>query len=106
MNKNSLHWLWRKLTTPRSGDDGEARQEYMTKVTLVDKGVVGHFNRTVQAARLKGARAIITGVSDVAAVSIIESGVDWSDLATLGDLQTGLMVGLSTLGFKIEETVN
>lgn len=78
----------------------------ITGVSVIDSGVAGHLNKTVQAARLKGAHTIITGISDAVAESIIELGIDWSNLTTRGDLQTGLTAGLNTLGFKIEETVN
>ena len=52
-------------------------------------------------------RKFLNGKNSFAvAESIIELGIDWSDMTTLVDLQTGFMAGLNTLGFKIEETVN
>jgi anti-anti-sigma regulatory factor len=36
----------------------------MTGVPFVDTSIINYLNRTIQAARLKGARTIITGISD------------------------------------------
>jgi rsbT co-antagonist protein RsbR len=73
----------------------------ITGVPLVDSGVASHLNKTIQAARLKGARTIITGVSDAVAETIVDLGIDWSNVETLADLQTGLVVALGSLGVKL-----
>jgi len=73
----------------------------ITGVPLVDTGVAAYLNRTVQAARLKGARAIVTGISDAVAETIVDLGIDWSNIETLSDLQTGLLAALNILGFKL-----
>jgi rsbT co-antagonist protein RsbR len=73
----------------------------ITGVPIVDSGVADHLNKTIQAARLKGAQTIITGMSDAVAEAIIDLGIDWSNIQTLSDLQTGLMVAISTLGLKL-----
>jgi len=73
----------------------------ITGVPIVDTGVAAHLNKTIQAARLKGARTIITGVSDAVAETIVDLGIDWGDIETLNDLQTGLFVALRGLGFKL-----
>ncbi|MBN1813504.1 MAG: substrate-binding domain-containing protein, partial [Anaerolineae bacterium] len=39
----------------------------ITGVPIVDSGVAAYLNKTIQAARLKGARTIVTGVSDAVA---------------------------------------
>jgi DNA-binding LacI/PurR family transcriptional regulator/anti-anti-sigma regulatory factor len=67
----------------------------ITGVPLVDSGVADHLNRTIQAARLKGARTIITGISGAVAETIVDLGIDWSDIDTLPDLQTGLRRALA-----------
>jgi len=69
----------------------------ITGVPIVDSGVASHLNKTIQAARLKGARTIITGVSDAVAETIVDLGIDWSNIETLSDLQTGLRVALATM---------
>jgi PAS domain S-box-containing protein len=66
----------------------------ITGVPIVDTGVAGHLNKAVQAARLKGAHVIITGISDAVAEAIVDLGIDWHDIETLRDLQTGLQAAL------------
>jgi rsbT co-antagonist protein RsbR len=74
----------------------------VTGVSLMDTGIVNHLNKTIQAARLKGARTIVTGISDAVAESIVDLGIDWSEITTLSDLQTGLVIALEGLGLRIE----
>ncbi|NLF11397.1 MAG: GAF domain-containing protein [Anaerolineaceae bacterium] len=73
----------------------------ITGVPLVDSGVANHLNKTIQAARLKGARTIITGVSDAVAETVVDLGIDWSGIETLSDLQTGLIAALQGLGVRL-----
>jgi rsbT co-antagonist protein RsbR len=73
----------------------------ITGVPIVDSGVAAHLDKTIQAARLKGARTIITGISDAVAEAVVDLGIDWSGIETLSDLQTGLVVALDSLGFKL-----
>jgi PAS domain S-box-containing protein len=73
----------------------------VTGVSLMDTGIVNHLNKTIQAARLKGARTIVTGISDAVAESIVDLGIDWSDIETLSDLQTGLVTALKSLRVKL-----
>ena len=69
----------------------------ITGVPIVDSGVAAYLNKTIQAARLKGARTIVTGVSDAVAETIVDLGIDWSGIETLGDLQTGLRAVMAGL---------
>ncbi len=73
----------------------------ITGVPIVDTGVAAHLDKTIQAARLKGARVIVTGISDSVAESIVDLGIDWHSVETLRDLQTGLVVALKSLGMKL-----
>jgi PAS domain S-box-containing protein len=73
----------------------------ITGVPIVDSRVANHLNQTIQAARLKGAHTIITGVSDAVAEAFVDLEIDWSGVETLGDLQTGLLVALDSLGIKL-----
>jgi PAS domain S-box-containing protein len=73
----------------------------ITGVPLVDTGVANHLNKTVMAARLKGTQTIVTGISDAIAETIIELGIDWGDIETLRDLQSGLHGALNRMGFKL-----
>jgi anti-anti-sigma regulatory factor len=74
----------------------------VTGVPIMDSGVVSHLNKTIQAARLKGARAIVTGLSDAVAEAIVDLGIDWSGVMTLSDLQTGLLVALNGMGLELK----
>ena len=73
----------------------------ITGVPIVNADVADHLSKTIQAARLKGARTIITGISDAVAETIVDLGIDWSAVRALGDLQAGLVVGLDRLGLKL-----
>ncbi len=78
----------------------------ITGVPLVDSGVASHLNKTIQAARLKGARTIVTGIADAVAETIVDLGIDWSGIDTLNDLQTGLVVALNSLGVRLTSVEN
>ncbi len=69
----------------------------ITGVPLVDSGVAAYLNRTILAARLKGARTIVTGISEAVAETIVDLGIDWSGIETLSDLQTGLRAVLAEM---------
>jgi PAS domain S-box-containing protein len=73
----------------------------ITGVDVVDSGVASHLNKTIQAARLKGAHTIVTGISDVVAETIVDLGIDWAGIETVFDLQTGLVAALNSLGIKL-----
>jgi transcriptional regulator with GAF, ATPase, and Fis domain/anti-anti-sigma regulatory factor len=73
----------------------------VTGVSIVDSGVVNHLNKTIQAARLKGAHTIVTGVSDAVAETIVDLGIGWGVVDTLNNLQTGLLAALNSLGFEV-----
>lgn len=73
----------------------------VTGVGIMDTGIVNHLNKTIQAARLKGAQTIVTGISDAVAEAIVDLGIDWSKITTLSDLQTGLITALNSLGVRL-----
>ncbi|MCP4543824.1 MAG: STAS domain-containing protein [Chloroflexi bacterium] len=75
----------------------------ITGVHLVDSNVASHLNRTIRTARLKGARTIITGISDAVAEMIVDLGIDWGEIGTQPDLQTGLIVALKGLGITLTQ---
>jgi rsbT co-antagonist protein RsbR len=75
----------------------------VTGLGVMDSGIVNHLNKTIQAARLKGTHTIVTGISHAVAEAIVDLGIDWSDITTLSDLQTGLVVALNSLGIKLSK---
>lgn len=72
----------------------------ITGVPMVDTGVAAHLDSTIQAARLKGTNTIITGVSDAVAETIVDLGVEWNNVQTVRDLQTGLELATQQLQNK------
>lgn len=72
----------------------------VTGVAIVDTGVANHLYKAMQAARLKGAKPIVTGLSDSVAETIVDMGIDWRDVATYADLQSGLRAALKILGIR------
>jgi len=73
----------------------------ITGVPIVDSGVANHLNKTIKAARLKGTQVIVTGITEAVAETIVDLGIDWSGIQTLGDLQGGLRAALASLGYRI-----
>jgi len=73
----------------------------ITGVVIVDTGVATYLNKTIQAARLKGAHTIVTGISEAVAETIVDLGIDWTGIDTMNDLQTGLIVALESLGIDV-----
>jgi rsbT co-antagonist protein RsbR len=64
----------------------------------MDTGVTNHLTKTIQAARLKGTHTIVTGISEAVAETIVDLGIDWSNIETLTNLQTGLKAAIHKIG--------
>ncbi len=62
----------------------------ITGVATIDIDVANHLVQTVEATRLMGASAIITGLSSKIAQTLVDLGVDLGMMKTVGDLQGGL----------------
>ncbi len=80
----------------------------VTGVSVMDTGIINHLNKTIQAARLKGAHVIMTGISNAVAESIVDGdwsshSIDWGAVETLADLQTGLQVALNKMAIVLKE---
>ncbi|MDM8520429.1 STAS domain-containing protein [Anaerolineales bacterium HSG6] len=73
----------------------------LTGISVISVEVATALDKVVQAVRLKGSDTIITGISEHVAETIVELGINWTKLETVRDLQTGLIVALNDLGFKI-----
>ena len=72
----------------------------ITGVAAIDLAVANHLVQTVEAARLMGASAIITGLSSGTAQTLVDLGVDLSMMKTVGDLQGGLEEAERLLGYR------
>lgn len=62
----------------------------ITGVAAVDSMVANHLLQAAEAARLLGARAILTGLSAEVAQTLVRIGVDLSKVETAGNLQDGV----------------
>lgn len=62
----------------------------ITGVELVDSGTANHLLKVVRASGLMGAHCVLTGLSDSVAETLVDLGVDLSEVATLGSLRDGL----------------
>jgi len=78
----------------------------ITGVPNVDSRVANHLVQTVEAARLLGARAIVTGLSPEIAQTLVTIGVDLSRMNTVGDLQGGIDEADRVLGYQVVKTSN
>ena len=76
----------------------------ITGVATIDLTVANHLVQTVEAARLMGASAIITGISSRIAQTLVDLGVDLGQMQTVGDLQGGLEQAERLLGFRAPGT--
>ncbi|MBA3332306.1 MAG: STAS domain-containing protein [Actinobacteria bacterium] len=72
----------------------------ITGVATIDLTVANHLVQTVEASRLMGASAIITGLSSKIAQTLVDLGVDLGMMKTVGDLQGGLEEAERLIGYK------
>jgi len=75
----------------------------VTGVPLIDTGVADYLNKAIQAARLRGAATILTGIPNAVAETMVEMGIDWREVETSRDLQTGLHAALERMGRRVAE---
>src|SRR5881398_3349762 len=73
----------------------------ITGVAAMDATVANHLVLTVEAARLLGARVIVTGLSPEIAQTLVNIGVDLGKMNTVGDLQGGIEEAERLLGYKV-----
>jgi rsbT co-antagonist protein RsbR len=76
----------------------------ITGVATIDLTVANHLVQTVEASRLMGADAIITGLSSKIAQTLVDLGVDLSMMRTVGDLQGGLEEAERLIRYKPTKT--
>ena len=73
----------------------------ITGVPVVDTKVANHLIKTVQATRLLGAEAVVTGVSPHNAQTLVRLGVDLTAITTRSSLQAGLRYAFGRTGQKV-----
>lgn len=77
----------------------------VTGVPTVDTQVANHLVQTVEASRLMGATAIVTGLSAEVAQTLVTLGLDVGKLNTVGDLQGGIEEAERLLGYRVRRVV-
>ncbi len=70
----------------------------LTGVPIIDTAVANHILKTVRAAKLLGAEAIITGISPANAQTIVTLGIDLSMIHTRSTLREGIKLMHDMLG--------
>lgn len=73
----------------------------MTGVPSIDDVAAGNLIKCLQAARLKGAKTILTGLSDDVTETLVNIGIDWSLPEIAADLQGGLFIACQQLGIRL-----
>lgn len=73
----------------------------ITGVPSIDSTVANHLVLTVEAARLLGATAIVTGLSPEIAHTLVTIGVDLTKMHTVGDLRGGIEEADRVLGYQV-----
>lgn len=73
----------------------------ITGVPVVDTGVANYLLQAARAARLLGSKMILVGISPEIAQTIVQLGVDLSDIVTRADLQSGVEYALGLQGLAI-----
>jgi rsbT co-antagonist protein RsbR len=73
----------------------------ITGVRTMDTLVANHLIKTVTAARLMGARCILTGVSPAIAQTMVQLGIDLSQITTRAQMADGVKLALEMIGKQI-----
>jgi PAS domain S-box-containing protein len=72
----------------------------ITGVAVVDSKVANHLLQTIEAARLMGAKVIVSGISSEIAQTLVRIGVDLGGLWTTTDLRAGLEEAEELIGYR------
>ncbi len=75
----------------------------ITGVATVDSRVANHLVQTVEAARLMGAKVVISGISPEIALTMVTLGIDLGSVHTVGDLQNGIEHAERLLGYQVKK---
>ncbi|HVF51070.1 MAG TPA: STAS domain-containing protein [Pyrinomonadaceae bacterium] len=70
----------------------------ITGVRTMDTLVANHLIKTVTAARLMGARCILTGVSPAIAQTMVQLGIDLTQITTRAQMSDGIKLALEMVG--------
>lgn len=75
----------------------------ITGVPVVDTQVAGILLESARTARLMGCQTVLTGIRPEIARTMVELGIDVTDLVTRSELQGGMEYALKKMGLRLEK---
>ncbi|HEX6287785.1 MAG TPA: STAS domain-containing protein [Herpetosiphonaceae bacterium] len=76
----------------------------VTGVPVIDTSVASYLLQTAQAVRLLGSQVILVGIRPEIAQTMVQLGIDLSDMVARANLQSGLEYALAGRGMAIQAT--
>lgn len=73
----------------------------ITGVSIVDTSVAHHILQAARAAQLLGAEVIVVGITPAVAQTVVQLGMQFADIGTFADLETGFAYALGKVGGRI-----
>jgi rsbT co-antagonist protein RsbR len=84
-------------------DEAEIVLMDITGVPVIDTAVARHLLETVSAARLLGADVLIVGLSSHTAMTLVQLGLDLSEITTRTSMAKGLEFAFARMGLEVIE---
>jgi rsbT co-antagonist protein RsbR len=75
----------------------------ITGVPVVDTGVGNHLLQAAQAAKLLGAQVILVGISTEVAQTMVQLGINLTQIVTLATLEAGISYAFALQGLVVEK---
>lgn len=70
---------------------------------MVDTAVANHLIKITKATRLMGCECVVSGISPVVAQTLIQLGVDLSEVVTKASLKDALEMAFENVGLEVRE---